>query len=172
MKLLALTFKGIIYLVLMLGLSSCITTDYKPVGGITVIGFSETQLAPNKFRVSFHGLTYESKQRIRDLALLRSAEVSIENGFKYFSIVDERDLSYTVTTSLPMYSYTSGNIYGGGFNANTSYYGGGSNTSETPIFTNTIVCYNNKPKDFDGYDAAFLVNSLKKAYDITPENTK
>jgi len=165
-----MVLKGVVYLVLLLSLSSCMETSYRPTGSVWT-GFSEVQLAPNKFRVNFNGNITDDKNRIRDFTLLRSAEVTIENGFKYFSIIGEKDLTENVEVSTPMHSYSSGSIYGSSFNSNTSYYGGGSNSYRLPVFNNTIVCYTHKPKGVDVYDAAFLVKSLKEAYDITEENT-
>ena len=165
-----MVLKSFIYLVLLLGLSSCMETSYRSTGSMWT-GFSEVQLASNKFRVNFNGNITDDKNRIRDFTLLRSAEVCIENSFKYFSVLNEKNLTETVEVSTPMTSYSNGSIYGNSFNSSTSYYGGGSNSYRMPVFNNTIVCYTSKPKDIDVYDAAFLVNSLKKAYDITEENT-
>jgi hypothetical protein len=170
MKLLALTFKGIVYLVLLLGLSSCMETSYRSTGSMWT-GFSDVQLAPNKFRINFNGNITDEKSKIRDFTLLRSAEVTIENGFKYFVVLDEKNLTEEISSSMPMTSYSSGSLSGGSFSANTQYYGGGTAVFRAPIFNNTIICYTKKPQGLDSYDATFLVNSLKKAYDITPENT-
>ena len=162
--------KNLVYLVLLLSLSSCMETSYRSTGSMWT-GFSEVQLAPNRFRINFNGNITDDKNRIRDFTLLRSAEVCIENSFKYFAVLDEKNLTENIEVSTPVTSYSSGSIYGNSFNSNTSYFGGSTNSYRAPVFNNTIVCYNNKPKDFDAYDAAFLVNSLKKAYDIKPKNT-
>jgi len=170
MKLLALTFKGIVYLVLLLGLSSCMETSYRSTGSMWT-GFSDVQLAPNKFRINFNGNITDDQNRIRDFTLIRSAEVAIENGFKYFVVLDEKNLTEEISSSMPMTSYSSGSLSGGSFSANTQYYGGGTAVFRAPVFNNTIICYTKKPQGLDSYDAAFLVNSLKKSYDITEENT-
>ena len=57
----------------------------------------------NRFKIGYDGNKWHSdpinrKERVIDLALLRSAEVALENGFKYFIISDSQ--AYTEKTSL------------------------------------------------------------------------
>ncbi len=51
-------------------------------------GYSQTQLGDNIFQVSFKGNGCTSEDRASDYTLLRSAEITLENGFKYFTIVE------------------------------------------------------------------------------------
>lgn len=44
-------------------------------------GYSETQLAPDVFRVNFAGNGYTSSERAQDFALLRAAELSLVHEF-------------------------------------------------------------------------------------------
>lgn len=79
-------------------LAAC-ASPYQPegFGG----GYSETQLSENIFKVSFRGNGYTSEDRAADMALLRSAELALENGFKYFAVVDEQIRFSTVPTPCP-----------------------------------------------------------------------
>ena len=52
-------------------------------------GFSETRLGENVFQVSFRGNAYTHEERVADFTLLRSADLTLENSFRYFVIVDE-----------------------------------------------------------------------------------
>ena len=54
-------------------------------------GFENTQLGPDIFRVSFSGNDSTSMARTKDFALLRSAELALENGYPYFIVVDEKE---------------------------------------------------------------------------------
>src|SRR5882724_2256033 len=74
-------------LTLILSLAGCATT-YQPQSFSG--GFSETQLDKNVFRVSFKGNGYTQAERAEEMALLRSAELTLKNGFKYFVIIDGR----------------------------------------------------------------------------------
>lgn len=60
-------------------------------------GYSDTQLTENVFRVSFIGYG-ETKSEVADFALLRAAEVCLENNFKYF-VIKEAD-NYTEPDNL------------------------------------------------------------------------
>lgn len=63
-------------------------------------GFEDTALAPNIYRVRFKGNGYTSSSRAEDLALLRSADLTLQKGYRYFGLADasmSRSLS-TMTT--------------------------------------------------------------------------
>jgi hypothetical protein len=63
-------------------LTGCATT-YKPQQGFSA-GYSDTRLDINVFRVAFRSNAYTSAERAEDLALLRSAEITLQNGFTHF----------------------------------------------------------------------------------------
>ena len=46
------------------------------------------KLQDNIFKVTFNGNAYLSMEKARDFALLRSAEITIENGYKYFVVLE------------------------------------------------------------------------------------
>jgi hypothetical protein len=148
-------------------LSACATT-YQPDGFSG--GFSETQLDTNVFRVSFRGNGMTRAERAEELALLRSAELTLKNGFTHFVVIysqsRERHGSYTTPTQ----SYTTANAtaYGNSAygTAQTTTYGGQTIHISRPSTTNTIMCFKGKP-DIQGlvYDAQFLCNSLGGKYE-------
>ena len=61
-------------------------TPYRPVKGGT--GFSDSQVAADKFVVSFQGNGQTTSEQASDYALLRSAQVTLKHGFNYFAVVD------------------------------------------------------------------------------------
>ncbi len=67
-------------------------------------GFSEVQLDPQTFRVTFKGNEYTSRERVTDFVLLRSAELALAHGFAYFIITESEDYiegaSPTVTNTI------------------------------------------------------------------------
>jgi len=135
-------------------------------------GFSETQLGENIFQVSFRGNAYTRKNRASDFTLLRSAELTLEHGFRYF-IITESEKDTTVSTfTTPTHSHTTGSAYFSGNSmygsANTTTSGGQTFLMRKPNTTNTIVCFREKPKINNlVYDAEFVVNSIKKKYGLT-----
>lgn len=136
-------------------------------------GFSETQLDKNVFRVSFKGNGYTGSERAEDFALLRSAELTLQNGFTHFAIVDGRQSNDYGVITTPTQSYTTGSVtsygntaYG---SARTTTTGGQSFIIKKPSSTNTIVCFNGKPENgMFTYDAQFLYQSLARKYQIQP----
>ena len=149
-------------------LSGC-ATEYQRQGFSG--GYSETQLGENIFQVSFRGNGYTRGERASDFALLRSAEVASENGFRYFIVVESGRDSSLSTYTTPTQSYTTGSAYGYGNtaygSATTTTYGGQTYLIRKPSATNTIVCFKEKP---DGaglvFDAEFVMRSLKSKYGI------
>jgi hypothetical protein len=70
-------------------LSSCATpTPYQPrvrgsqVGG----GFSEQRLAQNRYRVTFVGNSFTSRERVENYLLFRAAELTLESGNACFTL--------------------------------------------------------------------------------------
>jgi len=140
--------------------SGC-ATKYKSVGFTG--GYSETQLGNNIFNVSFRGNGYSSRQRASDFTLLRSAELTLKNGFKYFIITSSE--KHIDLYSTPKSYTTNGNINGSSFNATTTQTGGF--TFRKPSTNHTIICFKEKPKiNTIIYDANFIVKSIKSKYDI------
>ncbi len=74
--------------VFMLFIQGCATT-YQSTG--LTGGYSETQLDENVFKVSFHGNGHTGRERVTDFTILRSAELILEHGYKYFIIIDSNN---------------------------------------------------------------------------------
>lgn len=136
-------------LLLLVTLSGC-ATGYHASGYMG--GFSETQLGPNVFRVSFEGNNYTSGERAENFMMLRSAELALAHGFRYFSVATSKDSSSSDST-----------VYFTKHNAHVSndYY---------PGRAQTIVCFAEKPSEGGlVYDATFLRDSIAKDYGIELE---
>jgi len=134
-------------------------------------GFSETQLDTNVFRVSFRGNGYTRAERAEELALLRSAELTLRNGFTHFVVIEGRSREKSGSYTTPTQSYTTGSataygnsVYG---SAHTTSYGGQTIHFSKPSTTNTIMCFNGKP-NIQGlvYDAQYICNSIGQKYGV------
>ena len=78
-----------------MALSACAAypTPYQPIGlrGAPASGgFSEVQLEPNRFRVNFAGNSYTERQTVENYLLLRASELTLSQGFDWFTTV-QRD---------------------------------------------------------------------------------
>lgn len=128
-------------------------------------GFDETQLAENVWKVHFAGNGYTGRNRAEEMTLLRSADLTMQNGYRFFVLASSNSASDYSTYTTPSTSTTTGSAYGsGGYaygSANTTTYGGQTYIVSKPSTTNTVVMFKEKPQ-VNGvvYDANFLCNTL------------
>lgn len=86
--------KLVVALSVLVVLFSC--TTYGPDGAMG--GYSDFPLGGGRYKVSASGNGYTSEARVRAIALKRAAELTLEEGRKYFYIIDDQGN----TTSDPM----------------------------------------------------------------------
>jgi len=168
-------FKAIVVVCLPIFLVSC-TTGYRPLGDSGGYWDEQIESTANRFTIGYDGNKWHSdpvnrKEKIKDLTLLRSAEVALENGFKYFVISDSK--AYTEKTSLLQGSLPSNT---------TSSRLKRINTSETyqikTIFTTVnyvelaedlrtnAVMQSGEFKDYAVYNADLVVYTINRKYDM------
>ncbi|WP_205701963.1 CC0125/CC1285 family lipoprotein [Pseudidiomarina mangrovi] len=157
--------KKIIIVSVALTLISC-ATSYQPNSFSG--GFEEIQLSPNVWSVTFNGNGYTRATAAEEMALLRSAELTLTNGFKYFAIVDRNSRNDTTVIPQASRSYTSGNINSfGNYNGRTTTYGGVPLVIKKPSANNTIMMFKeNLNDDPFFYDANFICESLGPKYEV------
>lgn len=158
-------------------LSGC-TTPYQAMGAAG--GFSEAQLGENVWRVTFRGNAYTDRELTRELALLRSAELALANGFNFFILTDSSIDNRTASFTTPLTAQTRGTAtttgYGngyGGFDASTRYKstttfsGGETIVVVSPAVTTTATMFKDMPQ-INGtvYDARLICNSVGKRYEV------
>lgn len=157
--------KIVLVLIVSISILGCATSYQK--NGFSG-GYSETQLGENVFRISFRGNGYTNNERAEDFTLLRSAELALEHGFKYFSIIDSASYTENSIVTTPTTSYTTANAYANGHHAygsaTTTTYGGQTYNISKPTTANTIFCYKDKPESGFFYESEFLVESISKKY--------
>src|SRR5882724_6813468 len=151
-----------------LSLTAC-ATAFRPYSFLGGGGWREVQLADNTFKVTFEANGYTSDTEATDMALLRSADLTLANGFKYFVIgvasEDSRTGSFTTptTTSVNLTSY--GNTTTG--TAQTS--GGQTFFFSFPAPSFTFTCFTERPTfQVTIYDASLIAKSMRKTYGIRP----
>lgn len=80
-------------------LASCSTSYHQR--GFLGNGYSDYRMNQDRFSVTFRGNEYTDVEDVRRFAIMRAAELTLQNGFYYFTIVSERDLSrYLVEQSV------------------------------------------------------------------------
>jgi hypothetical protein len=88
-------------------LSAC-ATPYQPMSAFG--GYREIQLAPDIYRVMFFGNGYTNSDLAVEYALRRCAELTQQNGYRYFGILAVNDLSEQRSWNIPGSAYTTGNL--------------------------------------------------------------
>ena len=124
-------------------------SSYRPLGWAGG-GYSEIRLADDVFRVSFEGNGRTDLRRTVDFVLLRSAEVALAHGFRYFLIVDERA------------------YFEQGVDHFASLVNGYETLSKEPTATNTILCLREEESDSARfiYEAQLVAASIRTKYGI------
>jgi hypothetical protein len=173
-------------IVLAAGLTACATaTPYQPNvrGQATSGGYSEVRIEPNRYRVNFAGNSLTSRETVEGYLLFRAAELTVQQGYDWFSIQD-RNTDKNVRTYVdpdPFYSPWYGaygywrpswRYYGGGYGWHSwnPYWGG-------PFWGNTVdirtvekfeasaeIVMNKGPKpqgDPRAFDAHAVIDSLR-----------
>jgi hypothetical protein len=107
-----------------LALAACATaTPYQPLGNRSSGGFAEQRIEANRYRVTFVGNDYTSRQTVENYLLFRAAELTVANGYDGFSIVrhdTDRNVEQRIYDTGLRSSYYSGwrpywRYYGGGY---------------------------------------------------------
>lgn len=107
-------------------------------------GYENMALGENKYQVSFIGNGYTSHSAVKQYLLYRCAEVSKENGYGYFTLLDKDDHSAsTVSGSVGPYSYSGVELI-------------------HPAFTYVIYCYNESdPERKLQYKTDFVLENME-----------
>jgi hypothetical protein len=137
----------IVFILAVILLSSC-ATPYQNSGFAG--GFEETKISENSYRVSFRGNGYSSSHRAVDFNLLRSAELTVRDGYEYFIVLDGQD---SVDKSLYFNP--------GSLNVAPTY-----GMITKPRASNVITMLHLKPEGVFSYHASTVVANLKAKYGI------
>jgi len=133
-------------------------------------GYSDTELAPDIFRVVFRGNAYTAAERVQDFALLRASELTLQQGSAYFALIDESNTVTPFNINTPGQAQTIGSGFVTGntvtYSSYTTYYPGQTYTLYKPKTGLLVKSFKEKPEGIFTFDAAFLQQSLKQKYRI------
>lgn len=124
-----MNFKSVLG-VLALLLGGC-ATPYAPMGYAG--GYEANWLSPNTLSVTVMGNGFTDSRRVREMALVQSAERARESGYCYFVFGGSVDQSSVTQTYMPgaTTTNTTGTIVGNSYYGTSTTYGGG---YYTPVF--------------------------------------
>lgn len=140
----------------LLTLAACATpTVYQPAARPNAVGFSETQIERDRFRVTFRGGGGAPAAQVADYALLRAADLTLGAGYDWF-VVDQRWVEQTGSGSGPQLSVGGGSASFGrrsavGLGVGTSFDLGGGPALSTTL--EVRLGRGARPADANAYDA-------------------
>jgi hypothetical protein len=142
-------------------------TLYQPASG--GYGYSEQQIEDNRYRVTFAGNDLTPAETVQNYLLYRAAEVTLDRGYDYFTMVDRNlDRSTTYWGSGPStYLGTGLGRRSGGF------IGFGTSTAR-PIdsytaYADVVMFRGEKPQDdVNAYDARDVLRRLDGTIQAAP----
>lgn len=92
-------FRTFVFLAAMAALSACATTPtYSPAVRQGAAGYSEQRIESNRYTVTYRAGSSASAQLLEDYALLRAADVTLQNGREWFW-VDHRSIDQGTSRS-------------------------------------------------------------------------
>lgn len=146
--------KNSILIISMLLLLSACATPYKQASKSTAKGYFDTKLQDKVYDVTFNGNSDTNFKKAKDYALLRSAEVCLENGYQTFQIINTENNSENETALI-----TNTVTYNKGY----SYSYSSIASSDEPQISIVILC---SPKDDLFFKAKEVRDSLRAKYRI------
>jgi len=147
-------------------LAGC-ATPYQPYSYFGGGGYRDVQLAENVFKVTVEANGYTTSARATDLALLRSADLARQHGFKYFIVGATADHSYSASYTTPTTTNVNVTAYGNTAYGTANTYGGQTYTFHFPTPSMTITCFKEKPAmQTTVYDAELVAQSLRKELNV------
>lgn len=132
-------------------------------------GFTDTQLDENVWQVNFNGNGYTSMERVRDFALLRSAEIALTNGYTYFAVMDENASEKNSTYKTPSTTNAYATCMGGSCSGSATTNGGQTYNVKKHGNSRVVVMLNEKPEQGFVYNARMVFSSMVDKYELQEE---
>ena len=151
-------------------LGACATSappPYAPSASAEIAGYSETQVESNRYFVTYRAPRGASAALLQDYALLRAAELTLQNNRVWFwvdrrSLDEERAQSSGPSVGIGIGAGSWGGRTGGSVGVGVNFPIGGQRTQQAPAATVEIRFGEGpKPADSNAYDASTVATSLR-----------
>lgn len=81
--------------IVLAALAACSTpTRYEPAVKKGESGFTEARIEQNRYRITFRGGSGAPAARVKDLALLRAADLAVSNNYDWFEVVNSYEEAF------------------------------------------------------------------------------
>jgi hypothetical protein len=152
-------------LLALLTLVDCATapTLYQAASAPGAVGYWETPIESDRWRVSFHGGGGANLQQVGDLAMQRAADLTLDKGYDWFRVT-EREVDGSEGGARPRVSFgfdsaNEGSGAVGAIGVGAGFDLGGSARSLT-VTVEVLMGHGPAPRDRDVYDAHAVRRSL------------
>lgn len=151
--------KVIIFLVVLV-LTSCNSTrSYQRAQSASSYGFHDKRISSNMFKITYNGTAFGDLQKTIDFCLLRCSEVTLENGFSFFTLPYQKSGMYSHLIKNPdLYGKIGGNP--------VKVEGAYAYDIPRALARNTIVCYKNNPRKKLTFNANEEIKRIKNKYNM------
>lgn len=150
-------------------LAACSTaTPYQPINqasNAVAGGYASQQLATDRYRVSFRGNQYTSRERVENYLLYRAAQLAQQNGYQAFRVVrreTDRDVDQELVRQPVGLGY-------GGFAPYWSFGGGFGTSIYNPYVGGSFYADTIDVRTIDSYEASATIQLLR---DRTPTGSQ
>ena len=152
-------------------------------------GYKDLKIQDGLYKISFEGNGYTSMEKAADFALLRAAELALEQGYPFFVIAEHNNAvkneSFTTPvtantqgtyrgSSRNLGTYAAGSYYGtentrGSYSSTTTYSGGETYNIEKPRTRLTVEYFRGRPINYPGtvYEAKQVQTNIKNQYGVS-----
>lgn len=141
------------------------TSSPTPYGPATDgYGYSDQQIEQNRYRVSFAGNSATSRGTVENHLLYRAAQVTVENGYDYFTLVNQGMEAYGSGIAGPQVGVGVGGGGGSdvGLGVGISTLLGSGPAPRYTAFADVVMYRGEKPSgDTSAYDAREILRRLK-----------
>ena len=162
--------KALALLLVIFFISGCVPKGYQK-RDYSGYGYQDTKIQEDIYRVDFLGHEGTDPSTLKDYTLLRCAELSLQNGYKYFTILETQADTQVTVVPIPVayhdpfdyhYRYPYPHRY------HRRRYDTELITYVEPSLSNTIQCFTHLPEDVYTlvYDAEKIQLNIKNKYNI------
>jgi hypothetical protein len=96
------TKSWVLFMILVLGLSSCATKYAQRGSWPDMYGYRDEPVDGSTYQISFYGNSATPVSDVNRYALFRAAEITIEKGFDYFVVIDAQHDATTNSSTMAM----------------------------------------------------------------------
>ncbi len=139
---------------------------YEPAISERGPGYGDTRIEADRYRVSYTGRSSDAASIAEDLALLRAAEVTLQNGYDWFVIVNRRVTTVAETSDNPRVSFGVGTSTGSRSGTSVGLgigFGGGGSAPQSPPQAVLEIKLGRGEKPEDGYDAVEIERNVRSS---------